>query len=39
VSSWRRYLEHFVIWRHSACLAGLGRGYDTCGVQYADDWK
>lgn len=38
VSAWRRYLEAFVLWRFRSCLAVLQAGYDTCGVQWADDW-
>lgn len=37
VTAWRHYLEHFVLDRYETCLEVLAQGYDTCGVQFADD--
>jgi hypothetical protein len=37
--AWRHYMEHFVLRRHAACLGVLAAGYDTCGVQWAEDWS
>lgn len=36
ITSWRHYMEYFLIEKYQECIRYLNKGFDTCGVQLRD---